>query len=114
MRGKIPDYVDIVAKKAEVYAFRLDRVDFSECPALYELAQLVNSRAVFKGMPYHEDALLLYAEGHQLFGCRHIGCERLFNKYMFAMQQRLFCQPVVRAYRSGNHNSINIGTKHIL
>src|SRR5205085_9658825 len=55
MRSKVPDHIDIVAKKSQVHAFSFDAVDFSEFTALYKLAQFINSGAVFKGMSHHQD-----------------------------------------------------------
>ena len=108
VRGKIPNNIDIITIQPQIDSFCLDAIDFSQISTLDHFAQFIDGRAIKKGMSHCQNALLLICQSYQFFCLSYTCRQRFLNKYMFAVEQRLFRELVVCAYRSSNDYCINI------
>src|SRR5947208_5106209 len=102
MRGKIPDHVHVVLKKAEINSRRIVVIQISESAVTNELPHFPYRTGEEECMIDHDLEFSCRGKFDQLLGLFCCGCKGLFDKDMLPMLERFTRQLKVRPYRGDN------------
>src|SRR5579885_3114473 len=112
MWRKVPKYIDIPVKQAQIQALGINIMEPAELALGNNMAQCLNCFVIEKCIPNHQNPVPLPRQRDQVFNLVHLDRQRFLHEDVLICQQRLAGQRVVRMDWRGYEYSVNITLKY--
>ena len=107
--GKIPEHIDVVLKKTEIYPNGVVVINFAQTSTVNEFADLADRAGIHEGVIDHEHQISLLRHIHEVLYLAGVGRERFLDEHVLAFLQGAQSEVVVGGDWCGNGYRVDRG-----